>query len=188
MGGAEEWNDGREERKSGRWKTGMMEGWKTAGMNDGVTKSGNSGTGERRNINRGFKKLEVWQDAVSLYVLASSTFSCFPFELKKVSANALDAAHSISRNISEGYCRKSIKEYLNFLNIALASCGEFHSCYESFIQARQITQGQYEALDEIHYQVENKLIRLVTSLQKKQQEGTWEDSFVGRKDGQRRTE
>ena len=132
----------------------------------------------RRNINRGFKKLEVWQEAVSLYVLASSTFSQFPFELKKVAANALDSAHSISRNISEGYCRKSLKEYLNLLNIALASCGEFHSCYESFSQAGQIAQKQYEDLDDMHYQVENKLIRLVTSLQKKQIEGTWEDSFV----------
>ncbi|CAB1059985.1 hypothetical protein D1BOALGB6SA_4750 [Olavius sp. associated proteobacterium Delta 1] len=25
---------------------------------------------DRKNINRGFKKLRVWQDAVSLYVLA----------------------------------------------------------------------------------------------------------------------
>lgn len=108
-----------------------MEGWK-----DGVTKTGNSGTGERRNINRGFKKLEVWQDAVSLYVIASNTFSLFPFELKKVAANALDAAHSISRNISEGYCRRSLKEYLNFLNIALASCGEFHSCMR--VSARRV--------------------------------------------------
>ena len=29
----------------------------------------------------------------------------------------------------------SLKEYLNHLNIALGSCGEFHSCYESFKQA-----------------------------------------------------
>jgi four helix bundle protein len=83
---------------------------------------------ERKNINRGFKKLRVWQDAVSLYILACGIFVGFPFELKKVASNSIDAAHSISRNISEGYCRRSLKEYLNFLNIALASCGEFHSC------------------------------------------------------------
>jgi hypothetical protein len=55
---------------------------------------------DRRNINRGFKKLRSWQDAVSLYILACKTFINFPFELKKVAANSLDAAHSISRNIS----------------------------------------------------------------------------------------
>ena len=89
---------------------------------------------DRNNINRGFKKLRVWQDAISLYVLAYKIFPRFPFELKKVAANSIDAAHSISRNISEGYCRRSLKEYLNHLNIALGSCGEFHSCYKSFKQ------------------------------------------------------
>jgi len=98
----------------------------------------------RKNINRGFKKLRVWQDAISLYVLAHKIFSKFPFELKKVAANSIDAAHSISRNISEGYCRRSLKEYLNHLNIALGSRGEFHFCYESFKQANQITDNEYE--------------------------------------------
>ena len=80
---------------------------------------------ERKNINRGFKKLRVWQDAISLYVLACKILTNFPFELKKVGANSINAAHSISRNISEGYCRRGLKEYLNHLNIAPGSCGEF---------------------------------------------------------------
>ena len=70
--------------------------------------------GDRRNINRGFKKLRVWQDAVSLYILACRVFGTFPYELKKVVANSIDASHSLSRNIAEGYCRRSVKEYLNF--------------------------------------------------------------------------
>ena len=53
---------------------------------------------DRKNINRGFKKLRVWQDAVSLYILAYKVFANFPFELKKVAANCIDASHSISRN------------------------------------------------------------------------------------------
>src|SRR4030067_1437932 len=93
---------------------------------------------ERKNINRGFKKLRVWQDAISLYILSCKVLTDFPFDLKKVIANALDAAHSISRNVSEGYCSRSLREYLNYLNIALGSCGEFHSCYESFRQAGEI--------------------------------------------------
>ena len=132
----------------------------------------------RKNINRGFKKLRVWQDAVALYVLASKIFSRFPFEFKKVASNGIDAAHSISRNISEGYCRRGLKEYLNHLNIALGSSGEFHSCYYSFHQAEQITDEEYEELEELHYKVENGLIRLVGSLQKKQSESDWEDSFL----------
>ena len=57
--------------------------------------------------------LRVWQGAVFLYILACKMFTRFPFELNKVAANSIDAAHSVSRNISEGYCRRSLKEYLN---------------------------------------------------------------------------
>jgi four helix bundle protein len=104
----------------------------------------------------------------------------FPFELKKVASNSIDAAHSISRNISEGYCRRSLKEYLNHLNFALGSCGEFHSCYESFRQAGQITEDDYERLDRLHYKVENALLKLIESLQKKQKDGEWEDNIQSR--------
>jgi four helix bundle protein len=132
---------------------------------------------ERKNVNRGFKKLNVWKDAVSLYILASKIFAKFPFVLRKIAANSIDAAHSISRNISEGYCRRSLREYLNLLNIALASCGEFHSCYESCMQAGQIPEEEYEELDALHYKVENQLLKLIESLQRKQRGGRWEDTF-----------
>jgi hypothetical protein len=55
---------------------------------------------DRKNINRGFKRLRIWQDSISLYVMACKIFSPFPFELKKVAANSIDAVHSVSRNIS----------------------------------------------------------------------------------------
>ena len=132
---------------------------------------------DRKNINRSYKKLKVWQGAISLYVLAYKIFSKFPFELKKVASNSIDAAHSISRNISEGYCRRSLKEYLNHLNIALGSCGEFHSCYESFKQANQITDDEYEQFEQLHYKVENALLKLIESLQRKQIDNKWDDNF-----------
>ena len=58
---------------------------------------------ERNNINRGFKKLRVWNDAIDLYVLSCKMLKDFPFECRKALANCIDAVHSISRNISEGY-------------------------------------------------------------------------------------
>jgi len=94
-----------------------------------------------------------------------------------VAANSIDAAHSISRNIAEGYCRKSLREYLNFLNIALASCGEFHSCYDSCKQADQISEDEYEQLEDLHYRVENALLKLISSLQTKLKKGDWKDEF-----------
>ena len=133
---------------------------------------------ERKNINRGFKKLRVWNDAVDLYVLASEILSRFPFVLQKVASNAIDAAHSISRNIAEGYCRRGLREYLNFLNFALGSCGEFHSSYESFRKANQISQDEHEQLDKIHYKVENGLLNLIRSLQRKRSDQDWEQEFL----------
>jgi len=135
---------------------------------------------ERKNVNRGFKRLNVWKDSVSLYILACKIFAKFPFELRKIAANSIDASHSISRDVSEGYCRRSLKEYLNYLNIALGSCGEFHSCYESCMQAEQISEEEYEELDILHYKVENQLLRLIESLQRKQRGGQWEETFQPR--------
>ena len=113
---------------------------------------------ERKDINRGFIQLRVWQDAVALCVLACEIFKSFPFELKKVVSNVIDAAHSISRNIAEGYCRRSLKEYLNHLNISLGSYGEFHSSCCSFLAAKQITPDDYEKLDALHYKVKDELL------------------------------
>ncbi len=132
---------------------------------------------ERKNINRGFKQLRVWNDAVDLYFLSCKVLSVFPFELKKTAANCIDSSHSISRNIAEGYSRRSVKEYLNFLNIALGSSGEFHSCLASFYKANQISKEDYDQIDELHYKTENELIMLIKSLQKKMKEGDWNDTF-----------
>jgi four helix bundle protein len=132
---------------------------------------------ERKNINRGFTQLRVWNDAVELYVLTCSIISKFPFELKKTAGNCIDSSHSIVRNIAEGYSRKGLKEYLNFLNIALGSSGEFFACIFSFKVAKQITLEEFELMDELHFKTENELIQLIKSLQKKMKEGNWDDTF-----------
>ncbi|MBU0474608.1 MAG: four helix bundle protein [Bacteroidetes bacterium] len=132
---------------------------------------------KRKNVNRGFTKLRVWVDAISLFKLVYKTNKNFPYEVSKSRNNILDAAHSISRNIAEGYCRKNIKEFLNFLNIALGSCGELFSGIISFKEIELISEYDFEILDELHYKVENELISLIKSLQIKQNEGDWEDKF-----------
>lgn len=122
--------------------------------------------------------MRVWQDSISLYTLTCSIFKNFPFEFKKTTSNVIDSCHSISRNIAEGYCRRSIKEYLNFLNISLAFCGEFHSSYYSFYKAKQITEDDLENLDKLHYKVENQLIKLIESVQNKKNKDYWQESYA----------
>jgi four helix bundle protein len=133
---------------------------------------------KRRNINRGFTKLNVWNDSIELFQFVYSLTKDFPYELSKSRNNILDAAHSISRNISEGYCRKNLKEYLNFLNISLGSCGELFSGMASFNSINVLQDDDFEKFDELHYKVENELISLIKSLQQKQKIGEWHDSFI----------
>jgi len=132
---------------------------------------------KRKNVNRGFTKLRVWEDSISLFRLVRNTTKDFPYELSKSRNNILDAAHSVSRNVAEGYCRKNLKEYLNFLNFALGSCGELFSGLISFKEIGLIDEDNFEVLDALHYKVENELIGLIKSLQKKQKEGGWENQF-----------
>jgi len=132
---------------------------------------------ERKNINRGYTQLRVWNNAIDLYILTCKILIGLPFELKKTVANCIDASHSISRNIAEGYSRRSIKEYLNHLNIALGSSGEYYSSIFSFHKANQISDEDFEKLDKLHYQTENELLQLVKSLQKKLKDKDWNDTF-----------
>ena len=64
----------------------------------------------RKNINRGYQKLRVWQDAIEYYKQICLIFHNFTYELKRVSSQAIASSDSIHRNIAEGYCRRSINE------------------------------------------------------------------------------
>ncbi len=90
----------------------------------------------------------------------------------------MQSSDSVHRNIAEGYCRRSIKEYLNFLNIALASLGESVSGLHSYLKARQLSSEQFEKLDSLAYKLENGLLKLVESLERKRDKGDWIDHLI----------
>lgn len=132
----------------------------------------------RKNINRGYMKLTVWQDAKAYYVITCKTFRGFPYELKRAASQQIDSADSIHRNISEGDCRRSLKEYLQSLNVAMSSAGESVSGLHVNVEAEHITAAQFDKLDALAYKLENGLKRLVESLQEKRMSGGWQDVFV----------
>ena len=135
---------------------------------------------KRKNINRGYRKLRVWEDAIEYYVLTCKLFLNFPFELKKVASQQIASVDSIHRNIAEGYCRRTINEYLQFLNIALSSAGESVSGLHAYVAANQITNEDYERADTLAFKLENGLKRLIQSLQEKREKQDWNDSFIVR--------
>lgn len=131
-----------------------------------------------KNKNRGYQQLRVWQDAVEYYRLNAEIFRKFPYELKRVASQAIAAGDSVHRNIAEGYCRRSIKEYLNFLYIALGSLGESVSGLHAYRNADQITQDEFTILDRLAFKLENGLLKLVESLEKKKLGGEWIDTLM----------
>jgi len=132
----------------------------------------------RKNKNRGYQKLRVWNDAIDYYIQTCNVFRKFPYELKRVASQAIASSDSVHRNISEGYCRRSIHEYLNFLNIALGSLGESVSGVHAYRKSEQITEEQFQKLDALAYKLENGLLKLVESLEQKRERGEWIDHLM----------
>ena len=131
-----------------------------------------------RNKNRGYQQLRVWQDAQGLYVLASRVFRSFPYELKRVASQQIASVDSVHRNIAEGYCRRSIHEYLNFLNIALGSLGESVSGLHAYRASEQVSEEDFSQQNELSFKLENGLLKLVESLEMKREQGDWIDHLM----------
>jgi four helix bundle protein len=131
-----------------------------------------------KNRNRGYQKLRVWNDAVKYYTETCKVFRKFPYELMRVASQAIASSDSIHRNISEGYCRRTINDYLRFLYIALESLGESISGLHAYRNANQITEDEFQLLDTLAYKLENGLLKLVESLEEKRDRGEWTDHLL----------
>jgi four helix bundle protein len=134
----------------------------------------------RKNVNRGYMQLRVWQDAVEFYRATCQASQPLPYDLRRIVSQQIGSVDSIHRNIAEGYCRRSLREYMQFPNYAIASAGESVSGLHACRQAGQITSGTSDQMDALAYRLENGLKRLIESLQRKQGDNSWEDSFIVR--------
>jgi four helix bundle protein len=113
-----------------------------------------------RNKNRGYMNLVVWQRAMDLFQIAwQLTHTDVPIDFK-LRSQLVDAAQSVSANIAEGYGRRGINEYLQFLYVGLGSLGE------------TLTRAM-KSFDQLRYEVENRLLRLIEKLEHKRDDGDW---------------
>ena len=130
---------------------------------------------KRRNLNRGYMKLEAWQRGMDLFAMAfrlSTDVSDF-----KLKSQFRDAAQSVSANIVEGYGRRSLPEYLQYLYIAKGSLAETLTRAIGLQTVKIISDADFESFDQLHYEVENKLLRLIESLELKRQTNDWRDTL-----------
>jgi four helix bundle protein len=90
----------------------------------------------------------------------------------------MSSVFSVSSNIAEGYCRRSIKEYIQFINISLGSAGENYSQLYTLLSSNDISRDSFDEYDKRHYSLENKLIKLAKSLSKNLKDGgDWNSSY-----------
>ena len=130
---------------------------------------------KRRNLNRGYMKLEAWQRGMDLFVMAFR-LSKDVLDLK-LKSQFRDAAQSVSANISEGYGRRSLPEYLQFLYTAKGSLAETLTRAIGLQNVKLISNDDFEDLDKLHYEVENKLLRLIESLENKRRKNEWQNTL-----------
>jgi four helix bundle protein len=130
---------------------------------------------KRRNLNRGCMKLDTCQRGLDLFAMAfrlSADVSDF-----KLKSQFRDAAQSVSANIAEGYGRRSLPEYLQFLYTAKGSLAEALTRAIGLRTVKLISDNEFENFDSLHYEVENKLPGLIESLETRHQTGDWHDTL-----------
>ena len=130
-------------------------------------------TTERRNKNRGYMQLVVWQKAVELFELIwKIAFVDAKIDLR-LRSQLTDAAQSVSANIAEGYGRRSVGEYIQFLYYALGSLAETMTRAIGLKRTNQISAARFHDFDLLHYEVENRLLRLIEKLEYKRDDEDW---------------
>jgi four helix bundle protein len=140
-----------------KWSNGAMKPYRT----------------ELRNKNRGYMGLIVWQKAMELFELVwKITYVEAKIDFK-LRAQIADAAQSISANIAEGYGRRSVKEYIQFLYVALGSTAETMTRAIGLNRAEQLSDERLHEFDLLHYEVENRLLRLIEKLEQKRDDEDW---------------
>jgi len=131
-----------------------------------------------RNINRGYRKLEVWKEAIELYVFVRNkirTLKSVPFKIK---AQIEDSILSCPSNIAEGNSRRSLKEYIQYVNIALASLAENYTQIFALFSAGDIKREWFNEYDKKHYSLENKLVKMNKTMLTKIDKNEWKSDYI----------
>lgn len=131
-----------------------------------------------RNINRGYRKLDVWIEAIELSVLVKNKLKSLNTVSFKTKAQIEDSILSCPSNIAEGYSRRSLKENINFVNIALASLSENYTRLFALLKSNDIDREWFDEYDNKLYSLENKLIQFNKSMIAKLDKNDWHNDYI----------
>jgi len=134
---------------------------------------------KNKNINRGFRDLEVWKEAIELFAFVRAKLKSLDMISFKVKAQVEDSMFSVHSNIAEGYSRRSLKENIQYLAIALASLAENYSQIFALTNSEDIDISWFKEYDKKHYSLDNKLIKLnSTYITKLKAKDDWKNDYI----------
>lgn len=134
-----------------------------------------------KNINRGFRKLEVWKEAVDLYAFVKAKIRNLKDVPYKIRAQVKDSIFSCHSNIAEGYSRRGLKENIQFNSIALSSLSENYSQIYALFKSSDIDKEWFDKFDSKHYSLENKLINYNKSqVAQLKEKSDWKNDYIVR--------
>lgn len=131
-----------------------------------------------KSINRGYRKLEVWNEAVELFVFVKKKIQSITSISFKTKAQIEDSALSCSSNIAEGYCRRSLKENINFVSIALASLGENYTRLFALLKSNDLDKEWFDEYDSKLFSLENKLVQFNKTMIAKLDSNDWHNDYI----------
>jgi len=114
------------------------------------------------------KDLDVWKKSVGLSVSIYQVTRLFPREeLYAMSSQMRRAAVSIASNIAEGAARRTDKDFIRFLHIALGSASELDTQVEIAHKVGFLNKEKFDGLGNIIGEVSRMLYGLIRSVEKR---------------------
>jgi four helix bundle protein len=125
----------------------------------------------------GFKKLVAWQAASDLRYYVNRLANRFGLGQYALADQMRRAASSVSANIAEGYCVGSLPNYIRHCNLARGSLGELGSFLQDCERDGLVKGDELASLIEQYRTASIFLDRLIQSLIKKREDGTWDNRY-----------
>ena len=119
-------------------------------------------------IEKGFRKLLVWQKAHQWVLLIYKLTENFPkHELFGLTSQMRRAAVSVAANMAEGYAAGGKGQFGRYLDIAQGSLAEVEYYLILATDLKYITQSEYEQAENLRAETGFLLYRLIESLNRK---------------------
>lgn len=116
---------------------------------------------------RDYKKIKAWQLADELAVEVYKVTKCFPKEeMFAMLSQIRRAAYSIPANIAEGAGRRTLKDYLHFLDVANGSLNETEYFLSLAKRLKYLSEEQFNLLEALIIETAKCIIGLIKCVEK----------------------